>query len=173
MLQNTIAAATLMLLATSPLALAGPGHGDSTDFGNPGTAEEVDRVIEVDMGEMFFSLDELEVEANETIRFVIRNAGDFVHEFNLGTERMHAAHESEMLAMMDRGILEADRINHRKMKAAKMMHDDPNSVLLEPGEEAEIVWTFDGDRKVEVSCNLPGHRDSGMTMPIVVVNRRS
>jgi uncharacterized cupredoxin-like copper-binding protein len=43
-----------------------------------------------------------------------------------------------------------------------MKHDDPNSVLLEPGESKEIVWTFPEKADVEFACNVPGHYQSGM-----------
>ena len=43
-----------------------------------------------------------------------------------------------------------------------MAHDDPNSVLLEPGKSAEIVWTFNADAALQMACNVPGHYESGM-----------
>jgi uncharacterized cupredoxin-like copper-binding protein len=43
-----------------------------------------------------------------------------------------------------------------------MEHDDPNSVLLEPGQTAEIIWTFPADAELEFACNVPGHYESGM-----------
>ncbi|SPH25012.1 hypothetical protein DEA8626_04047 [Defluviimonas aquaemixtae] len=47
-----------------------------------------------------------------------------------------------------------------------MGHEEPNSILLEPGKSAEVIWTFSGDARIEVSCNVPGHRESGMMAPI-------
>ncbi len=43
-----------------------------------------------------------------------------------------------------------------------MAHTDPNSVLLEPGTSAEIVWKFDTDARLEFACNVPGHYQLGM-----------
>ena len=43
-----------------------------------------------------------------------------------------------------------------------MEHDDPNSVLLEPGAQAEIIWKFTKPMDLEFACNVPGHYDSGM-----------
>ncbi len=43
-----------------------------------------------------------------------------------------------------------------------MKHDDPNSVLLEPGKTAEIVWTFNETTSLEFACNVPGHYQAGM-----------
>jgi uncharacterized cupredoxin-like copper-binding protein len=43
-----------------------------------------------------------------------------------------------------------------------MSHNDPNSLLLEPGKTGEIVWTFGDATTIEYACNVPGHYDSGM-----------
>ena len=103
----------------------------------------------------------------ETIRFVLKNKGEFVHEFNIGTAKMHQAHQKEMKMMMEHGVLEPDKINHAKMKmdmggGKTMEHNDPNSALLEPKKSAEIIWKFDTDATLEFACNVPGHYESGM-----------
>lgn len=38
----------------------------------------------------------------------------------------------------------------------------PNSPLMEPGETAEVVWTFNTKSELEFACNIPGHYDCGM-----------
>jgi uncharacterized cupredoxin-like copper-binding protein len=44
-----------------------------------------------------------------------------------------------------------------------MRHDDPNSVLLNPGERKGLVWRFDRElQNLEFACNVPGHYQSGM-----------
>ena len=47
-----------------------------------------------------------------------------------------------------------------------MAHDDPNSVLLEPGKQDEVIWKFTKAMDLEFACNVPGHYDSGMMGPI-------
>src|SRR3546814_18267736 len=69
----------------------------------------------------------------------------------------------EMMMMVEHGALEPDKINRDKMKmdmggGKTMEHNDPNSVLLEPGETAEIVWTLTKATALEFACNVPGHR---------------
>ena len=49
-----------------------------------------------------------------------------------------------------------------------MSHDDPNSVLLEPGDSGEVIWKFTEARALEFACNMPGHYDSGMIGDISV-----
>ena len=69
--------------------------------------------------------------------------------------------------MVEHGVLEADRINYERMKmkmsgGKTMEHDDPNSILLEPGKSDEIIWKFTNATEMEFACNVPGHYDAGM-----------
>ncbi len=114
------------------------------------------------MKDSFYEPKSIVIEAGETVRFRIVNKGELVHEFNLGTANMHAAHRKEMMMMAENGMLEADKINHHMMKKGGMMHDDPNSVLLEPGRSGEIVWHFSNAMALEFACNVPGHYEAGM-----------
>lgn len=166
---GTVALAALTFV--TPVLAAGShegGHGHgSGNIGEPGKAAEVTRTVEVTMEDIYFEPESIEVKPGETIRFVVTNTGEFVHEFNIGTPEMHAAHQEEMRMMMDHGVLEADKIHRDRMKMEMddghtMAHDDPNSVLLESGETAEIIWTFPAAMKLEFACNVPGHYESGM-----------
>lgn len=145
----------------------GHGHGGGANIGKPGKAADVSRTITVTMTDNRYSPEKIEVKKGETIRFVVKNKGEFVHEFNIGTAKMHARHQKEMMTMMEHGVLEPDKINHAKMKmdmggGKTMEHNDPNSTLLEPKKSAEIIWKFSSDAKLEFACNVPGHYESGM-----------
>ena len=151
----------------------GHGHGGSANIGKPGTAADVSRTITVTMTDNRYSPENIEVKRGETIRFVLKNEGEFVHEFNIGTAKMHKAHQKEMMIMMEQGVLEPDRINHAKMKmdmggGKTMEHSDPNSALLEPNKSGEIVWKFGSDARLEFACNVPGHYEAGMVGKISV-----
>ena len=169
--------AAALLFGAAPSLAAGPhggGHGHTGgkmghgfDFGAPGKASDVTRTIEITMKENFFEPERIEVKAGETIRFTIRNEGELVHEFNIGTAAMHAEHQKEMMTMMEHGALEADRINHDMMKmdmggGKTMEHNYPNSVLLEPGKTGEVIWKFTRAAELEFACNVPGHYEAGM-----------
>lgn len=153
---------------------AAPGHPHSPrEYGQPGDASKVTRSIEVVMLDNFYEPEKITVTEGETIRFLIVNKGEFVHEFNIGTAALHEAHQAEMMTMMEHGVLEPDKINHDMMKmdmggGRTMEHDDPNSVLLEPGKSAEIVWTFAKADNIEVACNVPGHYEAGMVAHLTV-----
>lgn len=158
---NTLAAA--IVAASSTMALADAGHGKAATFGRPGEDHHVSRTIEVRMGEMYFEPNSIEVKPGETIRFVVINEGDAVHEFNLGTAENWDSHMAEMERMMDEGMIDFDKIHHAKMRKMGMMHADPNAALLEPGQRAEIVWEFPAKvTEIGFACNVPGHRESGM-----------
>ena len=149
------------------------GHGHGLAIGEPGKAAQATRTIEVTAGDNFYEPEKIEVKAGETIRFVITNTGEVVHDFTLGTAEMHAEHQKEMAMMVEHGVIEGDKINRDMMKmdmggGRTMEHNDPNSALLEPGETAEIVWKFTEPMTLEFACNVPGHYDAGMMGSIEV-----
>lgn len=119
------------------------------------------------MFDNYYEPETISVNEGETVRFIVKNAGEMVHEFSIGTAAMHAAHEKEMTMMVEHGALEPDRINREKMKmdmgGGKVMeHIDPNSILLEPGKSGAVVWKFAKTSAIEFACNVPGHYDAGM-----------
>ncbi len=145
-------------------AEAGHGHGDLT-FGERGEASDVDRTVEIVATDNKFDVETLDVEAGETIRFVIHNKGQLLHEFNIGMAAMHAAHQEEMLEMMQSGMMTPTGMKGMmkgKHGHGEMAHDDPNSVLIEPGQSGELIWKFAEAKELEFACNVPGHYQSGM-----------
>ncbi|MFD2207660.1 cupredoxin domain-containing protein [Kiloniella antarctica] len=162
----------ILSIGLTSFAMAGAGHGSSEQptIGKAGDVSQVTRTIEVNLEDNFFTPEKITVDKNQTVRFLISNSGEFVHEFNIGTAAMHEEHQKEMMMMIDHGMLEVDKIN-RDMKMGDgeaMSHDDPNSVLLEPGESAEIIWRFPESAELEFACNVPGHYESGMVGEINV-----
>jgi len=172
------AAAVLPLLLAVPAAAAGSGghragshHGAADPIGKPGMAPAATRTVTVTMHDNYYEPDRMRLREGETVRFVVHNKGTFVHEFNIATAAMHKAHAPEMMMMVEHGVLAADRIDREAAKRMQAtmghgMHDEPNSVLLEPGQSGEIVWTFPKHAKLEFACNVPGHYEAGMVGPI-------
>jgi uncharacterized cupredoxin-like copper-binding protein len=149
-------------------AIASPsGHGGGSDTGQPGDPANVTRTIKVIMYDNYYEPEDIQLKEGETVKFIIKNAGEFVHEFNIATAEMHKAHAPEMMMMMEHGVIEADKINWEAAKEMQKkmghgMHDAPNSLLLEPGQSGEIIWMFPEHAELEFACNVPGHYDSGM-----------
>lgn len=168
-LRNRLAFAACVL-AFSVSAVASPGS--HAEIGQPAAAASATRTVNIEMTDLAFSPKTLEVKAGETVRFVLINKGQLLHEFNLGDAAMHAEHQKEMLKMQQSGAMTTTGMDHAgmdhgamgqgSMPMAGMTHDDPNSVLVEPGKTAELTWTFSGTRDLEFACNVPGHYQAGM-----------
>jgi uncharacterized cupredoxin-like copper-binding protein len=149
---------TLVLTITAIAAqAAGPAlaHSDghtheSFSAGEPGDPKKPARTIEVEMTEMAYTPDKIEVKRGEQIKFVIRNAGKENHEFLLATTAENLKHEQVML------------------KHPEMEHDDPNGIRLAPNKSAEILWHFTKRGTFEYSCLIPHHREYGMIGRVTV-----
>lgn len=163
MVSRKVAAQCAALVATVILSACG-GHGHSTDHGDeghhsgdddstgvPGTAAEVDRTIEVVMDDsMRFAPDSITVEAGQTIRFELKNAGAIKHEMVIGKLEYLVEH-SEMMK-----------------KFPNMEHEEPNMLLLDPSANGELIWTFSKSGTIDFACLQPGHYDAGMKGVVLV-----
>ena len=127
--------------------------GSMKMIGMPGKANDVNRVIKVSMYDNYYQPNKFKVKKDETIKFVIQNKGELVHEFNIASKEMHLKHQPEMQMMVEHEILLADKIDKKMMEMAKknpsMAHKHSNSVLLSPGESAELIWKFNNSVDLE------------------------
>ena len=136
-------------------------------IGSKGNESDISRVIKVIMYDNYYEPSSFQINAGETIKFEVENAGELVHEFNIANKMMHMKHQPEMEKMVDNEILFADSIDKNKMKKMakidkSMGHSHSNSVLLEPKQKGNIIWRFDNAVNIEVACNVPGHYQAGM-----------
>lgn len=154
-------AVLILGLAVAPaLAMADAGHGNGQmAVGMPAMhGHEPTRTIDVIMREDYdkdapFVFDpsaDMIFAKGETVRLRIVNRGQEAHEFVMDTVAANAKHKALMA------------------RFPEMVHDDPNAVRLEPGEEAEILWTFNAAGSFEFACLLPGHYEGGMHGPLTV-----
>ena len=162
-----IVAAAAMSMSAVTLAGGAHGGGHGASSGEPGKASEASRTITVEMYDNYYEPEEITVEPGETVRFVVKNEGSLVHEFNIGTPSMHEGHQKEMMKMVEHGVIQGSKLNQDMMEmdmgdGKSMKHDDPNSVLLEPGQSKEVVWKFTDQGDIEFACKVPGHYQSGM-----------
>ncbi len=136
-------------------------------IGSKGKENEVSRVIKVIMYDNYYEPSSFKINAGETIKFKVENAGELVHEFNIANKVMHMKHQPEMAKMVENEILLADKIDKDKMKKMaqvdkSMGHSHSNSLLLEPKQKGTIIWKFNNSINIEVACNVPGHYQAGM-----------
>ena len=141
--------------------------GSMKAIGVKGNKANVDRVITILMYDNYYEPNLIKVKKNETIKFLVQNKGELVHEFNIATKEMHIKHQSEMMKMAENEILLVDKIDKQKMKEMSkkdpsMAHSHNNSVLLSPGERGELIWKFSNSVNIEAACNVPGHYEAGM-----------
>ena len=158
----------ILLLTFIPTIL---NAGSMKMIGMQGNKESVDRTIKVSMYDNYYQPSKFIIKKNETIKFIVQNKGELVHEFNIATKKMHLKHQPEMLMMVENEILLADKIDKKKMmemskKNPSMAHKHSNSVLLAPGESAELIWNFSNSAVIEAACNVPGHYEAGMVAEI-------
>ena len=140
-------------------------------IGVKGNEKDVDRVITVLMYDNYYEPNQIKIKKNETIKFLVKNKGELVHEFNIATKAMHLKHQTEMMEMVENEIILVDKIDKIKMKEMakknpSMAHSHSNSVLLSPGESAELIWKFSNTLDIEAACNVPGHYEAGMITKI-------
>lgn len=119
------------------------GHADA--LGRPGDPGKVTRDIRVEMNDaMRFEPASIRVKQGEVIRFIVRNTGRLKHEMVLGTIRELKEHAELM------------------RKFPEMEHDDPNQIVVEPGQSGELVWQFTRAGTFDFACLIPGHFEAGM-----------
>lgn len=174
---NRLLAAAVIVVSVptfASLSIADGTHGGGGGgIGKAGKASTVTRTVNIQLHDNYYDPEVINVKQGETIRFVVANKGELVHEFAIATSEMHQAHQDKMQMMVDHGVLEAFRINKEAAKAMQAsmghgMHDEPNSVLLEPGKSGEVIWTFPASGKLEFACNVPGHYEAGMVGDIIL-----
>ncbi|MEA3233737.1 cupredoxin family protein [Pseudomonas mosselii] len=170
-MKHLFIAAALALVSLPSFA----DNGKPFAFGEPAEAAKATRTIEVVLKDIAFEPKSIKVKAGETVRFVLVNEGKLPHEFNLGDKAMHAEHQKEMIAMQ--GKMFTAGMNHEGMDHGQMDHGQMgagrghaggNTVLVQPGQRAELTWTFRKSAPIEFACNVPGHYQAGMVGPLTI-----
>jgi uncharacterized cupredoxin-like copper-binding protein len=128
-----------------------PSHAEAMAFGRAGDPARVTRTVKVSMSDaMRFAPSELVVTRGDTVRFVVRNDGKVLHELVLGTDAELRRHAELM------------------RRFPGMEHDEAHMVHVKPGEQGELVWTFDTPGEFGFACLIPGHFEAGMKGKVVV-----
>ncbi len=122
------------------------------DTGGHGAAPEDPRTVNVTMTDrLTFEPSEITVAPGETVRFVVTNAGEAVHEFLIGDEAAQAEFEAEMSG------------------GDEMDHDASSGVNVDPGQTEAFEYTFaDTAGVVLAGCHEPGHYAGGMMSTVEV-----
>jgi uncharacterized cupredoxin-like copper-binding protein len=134
-------------------ANGGHSHGEQAASADV-TALQVARVIEIRMDDaMRFGPDTLEVQAGQTVRLMVHNAGKVPHELVLGTAEQIREHAQQMK--------QGQAHDHHAAGAA--------AIQVEPGKTGELVMRFAQPGRFEIACLIPGHYEAGMRGSLTVV----
>ena len=57
-------------------------------IGSKGKLSEVDRVIKVKMYDNYYEPNSIQVKQGETVKIIVKNLGELVHEYNIGTSKI-------------------------------------------------------------------------------------
>ena len=141
-------------------------------IGEKGDPNNIDRTIKIKMYDNYYEPNVINVKKGETIKFIVQNLGEMVHEYNIATKEMHIKHQPEMQKLVEHEILLVDKIDMVKMKEMSkkdhsLSHSHSNSIMVEPKKTGEIIWKFSKDTVLEMACNIPGHYESGMVGKIL------
>lgn len=154
-----------LALASAALLLVGACGGDDDDSDQVGNATEetspATRTIEIEMHDIAFSTDQVDVQAGETVRFLFRNTGKIKHDAFIGDSAAQDAHEMEMREQDASGGME-------RMGDGESSGQSDTALTLDPGETGALTRMFqDGDHLV-IGCHQPGHFQAGMKMTVNV-----
>lgn len=121
----------------------------SNETGSGGGSDP--RTIEVRMSDdLRFDPATIAVRPGETVRFILLNEGEAVHEFLIGDEAAQAEFEEEMAS-------------------GEMHHDTDAGMAVDPGQTETFEYTFpDTAGELLAGCHEPGHYDGGMVANITV-----
>lgn len=124
---------------------------EQKDWGIAGDAKAVQRTITLTMQDnMRFTPDSLRIKQGQTVRFVIKNAGQQMHELVIGTPAELDAHAALML------------------KFPTMEHSEPYMAHVAPGQRSALIWTFNRAGDFDFACLIAGHYQAGMVGKITV-----
>ena len=112
----------------------------------PASASPSVRTVAIGIHYSAFSLDTIDVEPGETVRFVVTNTDPIDHEFIIGDRAVQVAHEL----------------------GTEAFHPPrPGEITIPAGETVSTTFTF-GERDLLFGCHLPGHYVYGMRGTIEV-----
>ena len=126
------------------------GHDAKSDqtsfaFGSPGDPAAASTTVEVDAEDaLAFDPASVDVDAGETVTFVVTNTGELPHEFVLGDEA------------------------YQQSQSGHMSEHGSNAVSLSAGATEELTWTFTEAGTLEFACHVDDHYQGGMRGTITV-----
>ena len=163
---HAIGSMALALAAATAFAHGNEGHmkhpsantaaaKEQQPWGIAGEAREARRTIALVMtDDMRFTPSTIQVKEGETVRFVVHNKGQVLHEIVIGTRQALDEHAALM------------------QKFPTMEHDEPHMAHVAAGKQGGLVWKFNRAGEFDFACLIPGHYQAGMVGKIKVVSKK-
>ncbi len=149
------ARASIALFALATLAVA-CGTDDDTESGSG------PRTIPITMTDNKYEPTEVEVTKGETVTFEFQNEGVVKHEAVLGDAAAQELHHEEMIGGMDGGP------DGEMGAGMDRTTEDDDKLVVPPGEEGELTYTFDEAGELIIGCHETGHWEAGMKVIVRV-----
>ncbi|MGH9186441.1 MAG: cupredoxin domain-containing protein [Acidimicrobiales bacterium] len=146
-----------LAVAVAGVVLLVAACGDDDDATTSDGRDTTTRTIEVDMVDIAFEPDTLDVTRGEAVRFVFTNTGAIPHDAFIGDRDAQAEHADEMR--------EAERAGHGDGHGG---NEGDDAITVDPGDTGELTYTFDEAGSVEIGCHQSGHYEAGMTIDVTV-----
>lgn len=163
---NTTRALCGLAIASTLVTGSASAHGDDdhakkpsynaataehTSFGSEGDPRRARRVVRLAMSDaMRFTPAAVTVKRGETVKFIVHNGGQTLHEMVLGTPDELKAHAELMRRFPD------------------MEHADAHMAHVKPGADGVIIWQFTEAGEFQFACLIPGHFEAGMVGQVTV-----
>lgn len=123
-----------------------------TSFGQTGSPLHISKTINVTMSDqMRFHPGNITVKVGQTIKFIVKNDGETLHEMVIGSTEDLKKHAALMA------------------RFPNMEHSEPYMAHADEGQTAEIIWTFTKPGTFEYGCLVPGHYEAGMHGTVTVI----
>jgi uncharacterized cupredoxin-like copper-binding protein len=137
-------------LCAGAILLAACGGGGHASHSSAGGSASGGRTVQVDMVDIGFSIHDVTVHPDESVRFVFQNKGSIDHEAFIGDAAAQAQHEKDMAQHSD------------------MQHASADDITVSPGKTGELTHTFKAGDELLIGCHEPGHYAQGMKIQITV-----
>ena len=146
-----LAPALIVVVAACSSAGASPSASSGEPSAAPASASAAQTRIEVSLSDSLkMEPASMTVPAGMPVTFVVTNSGGIDHEFFLGDEGAQMKHEEEM------------------MSSGGMTMDEPDGIVIKPGETKELTHTFASAGESMAGCHVTGHYGAGMKAAITV-----
>ena len=115
----------------------------------PPSDQQAPRTVVLDLADLKDGTGILKAKAGETVRFVLHNSDDVMHDFTIGPAARQEGRKALIAMLMDADLINAENGGHAAL-------DTPNAVLVMPGETKELTWTFTAARTCSSAATCRG-----------------